>query len=788
MLSTLSLCVTLATGQAGYRSQYPLPSLNIPSGWGVNIHFTRPRPGEIDQIADAGFRWVRMDLYWDQIERERGRYDFSRYDELMAGLRARRIRPMFILDYGNDLYQQGSPRTNESRAAFARFVAAAVRRYKGQGVIWEMWNEPNIHFWKPRPNVDQYIALAKEVGRTIRRVAPQEWHVGPATSGFDWPFLRRCFDAGLLQYWDAVTVHPYRRTEPETVATDWARLRALINSKAPKGKRIPMFSGEWGYSERYPGMDAERQGWYIARQYLANLASGVPMSIYYDWANDGTDPREEEHWFGTVDTELRPKPAFHAVRHLVGQLQGYRYHTRLSVGSRNDYVLAFKKGTQVKLVAYTRRRGGIRAKLPTGNAQFRLTSPRGARSLGTAQIALSEEPVVLTPTKTSAALKAIAMWEPMPAISGFERQTEVARFLKESLASVQKLELPAESRVEVIDSAEEPERLPGARGRTTFALLQKKGLEAGSAADEAYDVDPRPRYLRVAITLPDGTELAQETTVVQPRPLTLEFPPAAKGLTVRIDNPQGRAMRGAVVVSRAADAKKAVFDLKADAPHQDVNVPVPAAWLSDGVRVAVVDAVQPKKALLSLPGLVVRRFDAFAQTEGGSLDRSRYEVVQEGDEKLRAQFDAQSELLTEAPASLTEGLRIGYDFPVGWKFLTLQTRGELAKPLPGEPVSLGMWVFGDASGDILRMRFTDATGQTFQPDAGAIDWTGWKFVSFPLDGVNAGRWGGANDGVVHHPIKIDTLALIDSYDKKGGTGAVTLAGITLVSKLPKRGN
>ncbi|MDQ2856965.1 MAG: hypothetical protein M3R68_11595, partial [Acidobacteriota bacterium] len=34
----------------------------ISEGFGVNIHFTDPRPDEIKMLSQAGFRWVRMDL------------------------------------------------------------------------------------------------------------------------------------------------------------------------------------------------------------------------------------------------------------------------------------------------------------------------------------------------------------------------------------------------------------------------------------------------------------------------------------------------------------------------------------------------------------------------------------------------------------------------------------------------------------------------------------------------------------------------------------------------------
>ena len=73
-----------------------------------------------------------MDFLWSDIEKTKGVYDFSAYDSLLAGLTARHIKPLFILDYGNDLYETGPPRSPEARAAFARFAAAAVRHYHGQ--------------------------------------------------------------------------------------------------------------------------------------------------------------------------------------------------------------------------------------------------------------------------------------------------------------------------------------------------------------------------------------------------------------------------------------------------------------------------------------------------------------------------------------------------------------------------------------------------------------------------------------------------------------------------------
>ena len=178
-----------------------------------------------------------MDFVWDAIEKTKGRYDFSAYDLLLAGLTARHIKPLFILDYGNDLYQKGSPRSPEARAAFARFAAAAVRHYRGKTILWEIWNEPNGGFWKPQANVQEYGALALATAQAIKAADPNATVIAPGTLGHPaWTSWKHCFRQGLLNDIDAVSLHPYRGSSPETRCGGLPALRLLIHRYAPEGK------------------------------------------------------------------------------------------------------------------------------------------------------------------------------------------------------------------------------------------------------------------------------------------------------------------------------------------------------------------------------------------------------------------------------------------------------------------------------------------------------------------------------------------------------------------------
>lgn len=381
----LLLCLIALTACATPSSP-ALPGATVPDGLGVNIHFTDAQPGEMEMLAAGGFRWVRMDFVWGATERERGHYDFSAYDRLLATLEPHHIRAVLILDYGNPLYEaDSSVRTEAGRAAFAKWAAAAAQHFAGRGVLWEIWNEPNGGFWKPRADVQEYIALARATCQAIRAAAPREVIIGPATSGMDFPFLEACFQAGLLEWWDAVSVHPYRQDAPETVTADYAHLHQLLARYAPRGKTIPILSGEWGYSSAWSNVSADQQGKLLARQWLINLADHIPLSIWYDWHDDGPDPKESEHHFGTVAYEYHsqdspvyaPKAAYRAAQTLTRELQGYEFRKRLATGRPDDYALLFGHGDHLRLVVWTTASQPRALQIPVSAGTFAVTTHTG---------------------------------------------------------------------------------------------------------------------------------------------------------------------------------------------------------------------------------------------------------------------------------------------------------------------------------------------------------------------------------------------------------------------------
>jgi hypothetical protein len=856
------LCIAVfVAGLALARAAEPHPSLPPPvisECLGVNIHFTDPRPGELEMLAAAGFKWVRMDFSWEATEKKKGEYDFSAYDHLVAALDQFKIRAVFLLDYGNPLYADpgdvpyftSRANTPEFRAAFGKWAVAAVQHLKGRGYLWEMWNEPNGGFWKSPDKTGDYIALAKSTGQALRQaglLGPQggafprgEAFIGPAASLIDLPYLEACFKAGLLDYWDAVSVHPYRQQAPETVEDEYRNLRLLIRKYAPKDKVIPIISGEWGYSSAWAGMGkdeaarVEQQAKYLPREFLTNIANDVALSIWYDWHEDGTDPKEGEHHFGIVANEYHPgrdpvydpKPAYTAIKRLVDLLRGLRFNKRILVDDQSwsepssTRAVIFSDGHSEKVALWdgSAHLDGFKTLFPVSGEKFRIipvlgdkaereaTSTKDGLVLKTADVGLT----IIEPEKRDDFLRIAAASPRMPL-------DFVYHWPGEALVESSPIKLPADadgnSRWSEYSGDFEGGLSSGLVNATDHEVQLVLGLSSapvrlkpGEDFPMTVSVEPINRASRkqetqawhIGFENARGLELNQETTLVCTNPLTVQaLPPVNGALPIRVANPSGEPLSGRLEIAfdpiNFSDRPEPILKpLVIDQGHYEkvIYVPLPKSSAPCRVTVDVELNFQTAHMRAGNESVLRQEFPAFVPVL--SWRGERLHRTADGDPKVA--FSLSMEERVQPADKILHGspqVNIHYQFGAGWKFLEFHPDDRQIAPIDVEksrgltlwPTAFGLWLYGDGKSCASRLRFTDTTGQTFQPDGPKIDWTGWRYVTFPMqptDEKPLSHWGGANDGVIHYPIKWDSIFLLDNVSRQPAEGEIYLSAPTLI--------
>lgn len=268
--------------------------------FGVQTHMAHGwDPAILDTARALGLRpaRVRDEVYWDQIERQSGVFDFAGYDAAFAKYEEVGTRLIYTCNWSNALYdaeqaanpgQSCIPNTPAERDAFVRYVLTVLDRYTTRypGLIEavEVWNEVN-GTWNGGYASDQvvpvYVALLRAVYEAIRaRPAFAAIKIlGGACVGTPLNFIRWLADAGALDCLDGLVVHPYGSAE--SIIAQAGRLAQVL---APYGKAVPVWATEFGalpaaadVAKQLTACRAagfERASWYLLRNY-GSFACGL---------------------------------------------------------------------------------------------------------------------------------------------------------------------------------------------------------------------------------------------------------------------------------------------------------------------------------------------------------------------------------------------------------------------------------------------------------------------------------------------------------------------------------
>ncbi|GAB4445138.1 MAG: hypothetical protein Kow0031_27630 [Anaerolineae bacterium] len=209
---------------------------------------------DLKLIEDAGFRWVKQEFPWREIEGAgKGQWNWANTDRVMNQIDAHGLKVIARLGVqpgwaaGVPLPEIGPP---DNLQDFYDYVFAVASRYQGRVEAYQIWNEPNLaREWGGRPpSPAEYTELLKTGYQAIKAADPNAIVISagmaPTTRHDDQAmpdtlFIQGMYDAGAGPWFDVLGVHaPGYKSEPEIDPAVVAADPALNNNdSAPEELR-----------------------------------------------------------------------------------------------------------------------------------------------------------------------------------------------------------------------------------------------------------------------------------------------------------------------------------------------------------------------------------------------------------------------------------------------------------------------------------------------------------------------------------------------------------------------
>ena len=333
--------------------------------FGVNVFLEQePDPAKRERVvrmaAEAGFRWLRQEFPWEDIEIH-GKGDFEdrrhqpyrsaweKYDHIVSLAEKYDMElivrlsnpPAWSRAQGNAIGPYAPP---DNFQDFADFVYAVVSRYKGRVRFYQIWNEPNIYpEWGEQPvNPEAYTELLKLAAEAARAADPNVVIISGALAAnieygprnmSDFVFLDRMYRAGAAPYFDILAMQGYglwsgptdHRVNPRV--TNFSRLmliRDIMVRHGDANKPIWISEMNWnaapeGVEPRYGRVDEETQARYLVLAYERIRQEWPWVGVANVWYLKRPDDRWErenkpEAYFRLLTADFKPLPVYEAMK------------------------------------------------------------------------------------------------------------------------------------------------------------------------------------------------------------------------------------------------------------------------------------------------------------------------------------------------------------------------------------------------------------------------------------------------------------------------------------------
>lgn len=272
-----------------------------------------------------GVKWTRITIGWDSVEKEKGKFDWSRYDSTLNALLRFGIMPFVTLTRGNPIYtgvgryddptlaaiygdSPAPPTDADGHAAWLRFVGAAIERYRDRIRYWEVWNEPNHRkYWGAPPDGEVYGDLLRITVEKIRSLHPDAKIIAGSMAGIDADFadkfLGRCDPKSI----DIISFHNYGN-RPEDRVYRIPKFKKVLDKYNPD---FEIWQGECGVASQSRttgyrgtgpwGLNIQAK-WLLRQSFVDTWFCHATLSNYFKLFDEGDlDPEPTERVLSDLD-------------------------------------------------------------------------------------------------------------------------------------------------------------------------------------------------------------------------------------------------------------------------------------------------------------------------------------------------------------------------------------------------------------------------------------------------------------------------------------------------------
>ena len=304
------------------------------------IHGCSQPPAEaIELVTRAGFRWVKQQVRWDEMEGVRGAFAWKCIDDVVDLAHAKGLKVLLSVTT--------APRWAKTWTAgeagppdadlLAGFLTDMVKRYQGKIHAVEVFNEPNLAVeWGDNLNPGYYVQMLIAAYQAIKRadsqvmvisagLAPTRWNDW-GTAMDDLEYMRQ-FGPSAAYYADCIGAHfndgtssPLAPGSPlEQLVTSYRRLTGQskpiclteFGIATPAGGRTPK-GFRWA-AQTTPGQQAQ---WLVDGVRWARLHPGTLRLVIIwnlNYYSDDSDPNS----LYSLWTPQGMRPAYDALRAVV---------------------------------------------------------------------------------------------------------------------------------------------------------------------------------------------------------------------------------------------------------------------------------------------------------------------------------------------------------------------------------------------------------------------------------------------------------------------------------------